>query len=81
MEQPLYNSKLSIVNFYKEQLRKFEKIGVNNLTEYDVKVTDKLINTTKRRLSELSVTYNSSLTPIGERRRKKRLYFSNKEKK
>ena len=79
MEREVLGSRLWVINMYQEQLRKFEKIGVNNLTEYDVKVTDKLINATKRRLSELSVTYNSSLTPIGERRRKKRLHFNNKE--
>ena len=72
MGQPLYNSKLSIVNFYKGQLRKFKKIGINNLTEYDVKITDKLINVTKKRLSELSVIYNANLTPAAERWRKRK---------
>ena len=72
MEGPLYNSRLSMVNFYKEQLRKFDKIGIGNFTEYDIKVTDALINITRKRLSQLSSTYDTKLTPAAERWRKRR---------
>jgi len=72
MEGPLYNSRLSMVNFYKEQLRKFDKIGIGNFTEYDIKVTDALINITRKRLSQLSSTYDTKLTPAAERWRKRK---------
>ena len=79
MEQSLYSSKLSMVNFYKEQLKKFKKIGIGNLTEYNVEVTDRLINITKKRLSQLSVSYNASLTPAAERWRIKKREKNGKE--
>lgn len=66
MEGPLYNSKLSMVNFYKEQLRNFDRIGIDNFTIFDVKVTDKLIRTTKKRLAQLSILYYRSLTPAAK---------------
>ena len=72
MEGPLYNSKLSMVNFYKEQLKKFHQIGIGNFTEHDVKVTDELINITRKRLAQLSIIYNASLTPAAERWRIRR---------
>ena len=66
------NSKLTIINSYIEQLEKFKKIGIGNKTEYGVMVTDKLIDTTKRRLAQLSVTYEAKLTPAAQRWRKRR---------
>ena len=42
-----------IAKFYRQQLVKFEKIGIGNETENKVKITQKLIDTTKKRLREL----------------------------
>ena len=69
---PIYSSKLSMINFYKEQLNTFQKVGIGRLTEHNTIVTDKLIDVTKRRLSQLSSTYEASLTPDAERFRIKR---------
>ena len=57
------NSRLSVINLYREQLKKFKKIGLGNETEYGVVITSKLIDTTKKRLAQLSATYEASLTP------------------
>ena len=73
-EQPLYNSQRSMVNFYKEQIRSFYKIGIGNFTIHDVQVTDKLINVTKKRLAQLSILYDRDLTPDAERWRKRNGY-------
>ena len=35
-----------IIRFYREQLRKFDKIGIGGFTEWDTEVTQKLINMT-----------------------------------
>ena len=48
------NSKQDILNFYKEQLSRFKKIGLGNQTEFGTVITDTLINATKRRYFELS---------------------------
>ena len=57
----LSGSKLWVINFYREQLDKLRKIGLGNETEHGVVVTDRLIETTCRRLSELTVVYDDSL--------------------
>ena len=46
-------TKLDVINFYREQLRKFYKLGIGKKTENHVVVTDTLIEATKRRLHEL----------------------------
>ena len=55
-------SKLWLINFYREQLGKFAKLGLGGITEHEVKVTAVLIEATKRRLRELTVVYDSSMT-------------------
>ncbi len=42
-----------ILTFYESQLKKFEKIGLGNDTEYGIEVTKGLIDRTKKRLNEL----------------------------
>ena len=73
-ENPIVGTKLSIVDFYRKQLKKFNEVGLGKKTEFNVKVTKKLIETTKNRLAQLSVTYESSLSIEGkysrERQRK-----------
>ena len=66
------HSKLATINMYIEQLKKFKKIGLGNKTEYGVVVSDKLIDSTKKRLSQLSVSYEASLTPAAAVWRRKR---------
>ena len=43
------------ISFYRSQLRKFEKLGIGKRTEFDVMVTQKLIDTTKKRLDQLVI--------------------------
>ena len=42
-----------VIKFYREQLRKFDKIGVGNKTENNTIITELLIEVTRRRLGEL----------------------------
>ena len=59
LEQGLINechivSRCQIVEFYRDQLLKFETIGIGKETEHGTKITKKLIATTKKRLKQLS---------------------------
>ena len=47
-------SRCFIVEFYRDQLEKFKKIGVGKETENGIKVSKKLIKTTEKRLKQLS---------------------------
>ena len=47
-------SRCSIVEFYRDQLEKFENIGIGKETEHGTRVSKKLIATTKKRLRQLS---------------------------
>ena len=47
-------SRCSIVEFYRDQLEKFEYIGIGKETEHGTKVSKRLIATTKKRLRQLS---------------------------
>ena len=49
------NNQTKIIHFYKEQLRRYKKIGLGNKTEHNVVVTEQLIEITKKRLNELTV--------------------------
>jgi len=51
----MIKGKLGVISFYKEQLRRFKKIGIGNKTEFNTLVTDQLIDITKKRLAELQV--------------------------
>jgi hypothetical protein len=51
----------NIADFYREQLVKFDKIGIGNDTENGVEVTDKLIEMTKKRLGELTISRSQLL--------------------
>ena len=59
IEEGLINDNLvvshgHIVEFYKKQLLKFEKVGIGKETENGTRVSKKLIKTTKKRLRQLS---------------------------
>ena len=73
-ENPIAGTKLSIVDFYRKQLAKFNEVGLGKKTEFNVTVTKELIEITQNRLAQLSVTYESSLSIEGkysrERQRK-----------
>jgi hypothetical protein len=47
-------SRLFIIEFYRDQLEKFEKLGIGKETENGVRISKKLIATTKKRLRQLS---------------------------
>ena len=42
-----------IIYFYKQQIARFEKIGIGNKTEFNTVVTNQLIDITIKRLHEL----------------------------
>ena len=59
IEEGLINDNLvisrgHIVEFYRDQLIKFEKIGIGKETEHGTRVSKRLIRTTKKRLRQLS---------------------------
>ena len=54
------SSKLWLINFYREQLSKFYKLGMGEKTEHNVVVSDRLINATKKRLERFLVVYDSN---------------------
>tara|TARA_R100000458_G_C8250753_1_gene227758 strand:+ start:1216 stop:1413 length:198 start_codon:yes stop_codon:yes gene_type:complete len=45
--------RISVIKFYKEQIKKFEKIGLGNKTEFNTIVTEQLFDITRKRLAEL----------------------------
>ena len=67
-----YSSRLSVINLYIEQLQVFKKLGIGKRTRFGTIVTDKLINTTKKRLAQLSSAYDHSITSAAKRWRLKR---------
>ena len=42
-----------IISFYRSQIARFEAIGIGGKTEFNTKVTETLMNATRRRLLEL----------------------------
>ena len=45
---------VEVLNFYKEQLKKFKTLGLSKKTEFGTVVTERLINITKKRYMELA---------------------------
>ena len=62
MEIEPSGSRLWLIHFYREQLSKFEKVGVGRRTEFGVKVTEELIKTTEKRLAKLAVVYERNVS-------------------
>ena len=56
------SSKLWLINFYREQLSKFYKLGMGKKTENDVLITEKLIKLTEKRLDNLSIVYEAGIS-------------------
>lgn len=46
-------SKLGLQRFYREQIKRYYRVGIGNTTEFDTTVTPALIDTAERRLKEL----------------------------
>ena len=63
-------TKLWTINFYRDQLKHFAKVGLGNRTQHDVVVTKELIAVTEKRLSQLTTIYDKNLTLDGLRHRK-----------
>ena len=49
------------IRFYKDQLKKFEKLGIGKRTEFGVVVTQQLIDITRKRLNQLVIKRSNSV--------------------
>ena len=67
----MYNDQMYTKNyvalFYRDQLKKFKKIGLGNQTEYGIEITPRLIETTERRYNELKPVSSQNIN-IKERK-------------
>ena len=63
MGTEIIGTRLWLINFYHEQLRKFKKMGLGNYTEHDVKITPTLMEVTTKRLEALTTVYDARMTP------------------
>ena len=53
-----------VLNCYREQLRKFNALGIGKETEHKVVVTENLIAITEKRLGELSLVNFKPIKPM-----------------
>ena len=74
-QQIVTGNKLTLINFYREQLQKFNKLGIGTETETKTLVSDRLIKATRKRLDELSSVYEMDLSDVAYRQRKKRFFY------
>ena len=58
----IVGSRLWTINFYREQLKYFARVGLGNFTHHDVRITEKLIAVTEKRLQELTTVYDGSIS-------------------
>jgi|TARA_R100000501_G_C2562349_1_gene72474 hypothetical protein len=58
IDTEMVGSKLWLIHLYQEQLDKFNKLGLGSQTENGVVVTKALIETTQKRLSQLTIIYD-----------------------
>ena len=52
-DQQMLTTKKSLIQWYRDQLAKFYKLGIGKWTENNTKVSQTLIDTTKRRIVQL----------------------------
>ena len=52
-DQQMLTTKKSLIGWYRDQLAKFYKLGIGKWTENNTKVSQTLIDTTKRRIIQL----------------------------
>ena len=48
---------METILWYEDQLKRFNKIGLGNKSEFGTIITNKLVNATKRRLNNLRFLY------------------------
>ncbi len=42
-----------LIEFYKQQIKKFKRIGIGNRTKFNTEVSQKMIDSSQKRLDEL----------------------------
>ena len=52
-EQQMLTTRKSLIGWYRDQLAKFNKLGIGKFTENNTKVSQALIDTTKKRIVQL----------------------------
>ena len=62
MLEEVSGSKLWLIHFYQEQLDYYDKVGLGKFTEFGIRITKELIAITKKRLDQLTIVYDKSLT-------------------
>ena len=55
-------SRLWLIHFYREQLSKFRKLGLGQETQFGVKITEKLIQITEKRLTDLTLVWEHGVS-------------------
>ena len=52
-EQQMLTTRKSLIGWYRDQLAKFLKLGIGKYTEHNTKISQTLIDTTKKRIVQL----------------------------
>ena len=52
-EQYMLSTRKSLVLWYRDQLAKFKKLGIGRFTEHNTKISQRLIDATKKRIVQL----------------------------
>ena len=52
-EQQMLTTRKSLIGWYRDQLAKFLKLGIGKYTEHNTKISQTLIDTTKKRIIQL----------------------------
>ena len=52
-DQQMLTTKKSLIQWYRDQLAKFYRLGIGKFTEHNTKVSQTLIDTTKQRITQL----------------------------
>ena len=52
-EQYMLTTRKSLVHWYRDQLAKFKKLGIGRFTEHNTKISQRLIDATKKRIVQL----------------------------
>ena len=52
-EQQMLTTRKSLIGWYRDQLAKFYRLGIGKFTEHNTKVSQTLIDTTKKRIVQL----------------------------
>ena len=53
-------NKMETILWYEEQLKRFDKIGLGNKSEFGTVITNRLVNATQRRLNNLRFLYREN---------------------